>query len=125
MTGFIGSPDMLVQYAIFSMTSRDREVSDNSVAALPGGLVVVVQHASQALPSAHRARGSRPREWVNQRVPESLVVAVRVVVRHEFRQGAPNMALADHNYAIQAFLVDRAHEPLREGVAVRSAPASE
>src|SRR5689334_13709559 len=94
-------------------------MSDNSVAVLLRGSMVVVQHASQACPLAYRARGLRRRERLDQRVPESLMVTFRVVMRHEFRDGAPKMALAEHDHAVEAFFLDRAHEPLREGVAVR------
>ena len=46
------------------------------------------------------------------------MVPFGVVVHHELRDGASEVALAEWDHAIQALFFDRANEALRVGVAV-------
>jgi len=91
----------------------DRVLSENS-GAFPGllrGAVVVVQHAAQPLALADGTRGRWPPERLNQFVAEALVVPLDVIMRHELRQGTPEVALAEHDQTVEAFLFDGPHEP--------------
>jgi len=58
------------------------------------------------------------REWLNQLVTDALAVSFGMVVGNELRDGAAKMSLPQQNYAIEALLLDRPHEPFRVGVAV-------
>lgn len=84
------------------------------------GTIVVVQHATDPLASTKRSVSSGPREWLNQLVPDALMVTLDVVVRHELGYRATKMPLPQQDHAIEALLFDRPHEPLRIRVAVRS-----
>jgi hypothetical protein len=56
---------------------------------------------------------------VDQFVVEPLVVLFAMVVRYEIREGPPKMAFTERDHAVKTFFSDRAHEPLRMGIAVR------
>ena len=49
------------------------------------------------------------------------MVPLTVVVRHEVRNRAAKVALAQRDHAVEAFLLDRPNEPLGVHVAVRRA----
>jgi hypothetical protein len=55
---------------------------------------------------------------VDQLVTKSLVVSFVMVVRDEVGERPPQVAFTERDHAIQAFLLDRADEPLRMGIAV-------
>ena len=79
---------------------------------------VVVQHAAQALPPTHRSHDVLVAKRLDQFVLKTLMVPLRVVVRHELCQCTPEMVLTEQDQTVQAFLFDGAHEPLCIGVAV-------
>jgi hypothetical protein len=84
-----------------------------------GRPVVVSQQPAQPVPAADLGptRGSGCRG--DQRIPESLMVPLPMVVRHELVQGAEQPALSEQDEAIETLVSDRAHEALRVGVGIR------
>ena len=73
---------------------------------LRGRSVVEVQHAAHARPSAHRTMASGSDLWLDKLIANALMIPLRMVVRDELRDGAPKVALAEEQYAVQAFLFD-------------------
>jgi hypothetical protein len=47
---------------------------------------------------------------------DAAVMALMVVAAHVFREQRLEMALADHDHGVQAFLAKRAHHPLSDRV---------
>jgi hypothetical protein len=92
-----------------------------SPSLLCGRPVVKVQHAAQALPATNHTVAIGSLQGLNELVPDALMIPLRVIVRHELRHGAPKVALAKEQYAVQALLFDRSHEPLCVGITVRRA----
>jgi hypothetical protein len=86
---------------------------------LCGRPVAKVQHAAYALPPANHTLAIGSLQGLNELVPDALMIPLRVIVRQELRHGAPKVALAKEQYAVQALLVDRSHEPLCVGMTVR------
>jgi hypothetical protein len=65
--------------------------------------------------------GSRPRWWPgDQLIPEPLRVSLPAVVRAELVEGAEQPTIPDQDQAVEALRADRAHEPFRIGVGIRS-----
>jgi hypothetical protein len=82
------------------------------------GTVVIVQQAADPFASANRTVAISSRDWLNQLVANALMVPFAMVVGHELDDRATKMSLPQQNYAIEALLLDRPHEPFRLGVAV-------
>src|SRR4029453_9604267 len=80
------------------------------------GPLIEIEQPAQALAALHATRriiGPRPRD--DQRIGESLVIALTMIVHHEFRHRAPEMPLAERNQPIQTFFFDRSHESSSAG----------
>src|SRR4029453_19340266 len=87
------------------------------------GPLIEIEHPAQALAALHATRriiGPRPCD--DQRIGESLVIALTMIVRHEFRNRAPEMPLAERNQPIQTFFFDRSHESSSAGESHPRAP---
>ena len=105
---------------------QDAVLSENCAHRFSSGLlcgrpVVKVQHAAHALPATNHTVAIGSLQGLNELVPDALMIPLRVIVRHELRHGAPKVALAKEQYAVQALLFDRSHEPLGVGITVRRA----
>ena len=64
------------------------------------------------LATANATREPRRRRAVDERIAEALVIALAMVVLAELCQSVSEVAFAERNHAIEAFVSDRAHESL-------------
>jgi hypothetical protein len=55
----------------------------------------------------------------NKFVAHALVIALFVIMCHEFRDGPSEMAFAERDHPVEAFLFDRTYEALRIGIRIR------
>ena len=91
------------------MAAGDCVLSENcaqpfSPTLLRSRTVVEVQHAAHALPSANDTEAIGSRNRLNELVPDALMIPLRVIVRHELRDGASRVALTEEQHAVQALL---------------------
>jgi hypothetical protein len=91
-------------------SAEARSVPELRRAGLRGCAIVVTENPADALTPSNRARFRVGRRTVNQRVPDSLVIALDVIMGDELTNQATKMPLAERQDAIQAFLLDRAHK---------------
>ena len=83
------------------------------------GPVVVVQHATQALPALDLSCVTEvARFWADELVPQALMIALAVIMSDEVLNGGPQRLLAEEDHAIQARLLDATHKSLRVGVQI-------
>ena len=75
--------------------------------------VVVIQNAANTLTPPNRPRARLSSRILDQFVPETLMVAFALIVSYKFGERTPEVALTQRDQSVQAFLLDRAHEPLR------------
>ena len=81
-----------------------------------------MQHPTEPLAALDATTGWRcRRQRQDQAIVEPLVIPFVVVVRDELADGATPRALADQDHALEAGVLDGAHEALRVGVQVRRA----
>ena len=81
-----------------------------------------MQHPPEPLAARDATTGWRcRRQRQDQALVEPLVIPFVVVVRDELADGAPPRALADQDHALEAGVLDGAHEARRVGVQVRRA----
>ena len=81
--------------------------------------VVVVQHAAHALAPLNLPGVAQvARFWTDEPVPQSLMIALGVIMSDEVLNGCAQRLLAEEDHAIQAGLLDAAHKSLRVGVPV-------
>jgi hypothetical protein len=74
--------------------------------------VVVAQEPAQSLTTPDPGTTREDDFRHDQRIAESLMVPLPMVVRHELVQGAEQPALPEQDQAVQTLLPDRAHEAL-------------
>jgi len=84
-----------------------------------GDSLVVVQQSAKALTPADPSLASTQRASVDEPVPEPLMIPLAMVVLDVFGDRAPEMALAERDDPIEAFLLDRPHETFGVGIRVR------
>ena len=81
-----------------------------------------MQHPTEPLAARDATTGWRcRRQRQDQAIVEPLVIPFVVVVRDELADGATQRALADQDHALEAGVLDGAHEARRVGVQVRRA----
>ena len=95
-----------------------RELSPRLSAVLCGGTVVITEKSTDALATANGPAGMRLSWRIDQFVIKSLVVSFAMVVCDEVDERPPEVTFTERDDAIQAFLFDRADEPLRMRIAV-------
>jgi hypothetical protein len=86
---------------------------------LRGGSVVVTENSTDTLAPANGTAGTLPWQVIDQLVAQPLMVSFAIVVCHELGEGSPQVPFTEGDHAIEAFLLDRTHEPLRMRIAVR------
>src|SRR5262249_6384540 len=79
---------------------------------------VVVEQSTEALLPMDRAA---VRSWwtLNQGVLETLMIPLAVVMRNELRHCSSEVPFAQQNHAVETFLLDRPHKPLRVRIRIR------
>lgn len=95
-------------------------MSENSACSLRRGAVVIIEQPTEPLPPTDGTAGARSWQLIDQLVVQPLVVPLAVIVRHKVSKRLPKVAFSERNHAVKAFLSNRAHEPLRIGIAIRS-----
>src|ERR1700720_3955451 len=81
--------------------------------------VLVVQHPAETFPPMHFTLGARTlRLGTDQCIGQTLVVALAMVMRHEFSTRFPHRALAEQDHPLQAGFLDRPYKPFRVGVQI-------
>ena len=87
-----------------------------------GRPIVVLQHPADPLSALNRpARVSRRGQGTDQSVVQPLMIPFVVIVCDEPTDGAPERALAEKYQALDAGLLDGAHEAFCERIQVRRA----
>src|SRR5215831_13388987 len=82
--------------------------------------IVVVQHSTQPRAALDgRSAVSHKRFLDNQPVAQSLVVALPVIMVHEFPDGLPQGSFSKQDDPLQARFLDSSDEAFRVGVEVR------
>jgi len=71
---------------------------------------------SAAVGERRRSPGSVQR--LNQLIPNTLMISLRMIVRDKFRDGAPKVAFAKQERPVQTLPLDRSYKALRVRVAV-------
>lgn len=99
---------------------RDRNVRELSprLSAVLAATVVITEKSADALSTANGPAGMRLSWRIDQLVLKSLVVSFAIVVCDEVGERPPEVAFTWRDHTIQAFLFDRANEPLRMRIAV-------
>src|SRR5580765_5430794 len=82
------------------------------------GLRVEIEQPTESRLLAHSTR-TKPCCAVNQRVLQTLMVSLTVIVRDELRHRASGVPFAERNDPVETFFFKGAHETLRVGVGVR------
>jgi hypothetical protein len=82
---------------------------------------VIREQPSQALPT-HHLPALAPNAWLwsNELVMETLVVSLVMRMRQVRLDHIPQRCLADHDYLLQRFFFDRAHEPFTVSIEIRT-----
>jgi hypothetical protein len=76
--------------------------------------------SSETLITANLATGDlHRRRRIDQRIAETLVITLTMMVFEEFADGPSQMALPERNDSIEAFVLDGSHETLRMRGTVR------
>src|SRR6516225_5803582 len=84
--------------------------------------VVVVQPPAETFPPMHFAFAARMlRLETDQCIVQTLVVALAMVMRHEFSSRFPHRALAKQDHPLQTRFLDRAYKPFRVRVQIGTA----
>jgi hypothetical protein len=100
-------------------------------APLRGGLVVVAEKSTEALAPTDRTADTLLWRAIDQLIVEPFVIPFAMVMRHELGKRPSKVASTERDHAIEAFLLDRAYEPLciriavgaRNGVRIIRTPA--
>ena len=83
------------------------------------GPVIVVQHAAQALTTLDLSRASKVAGFsTDELVPQSLMIALTVIMSNEVLYGCPQRLLAEEDHAIQTGLLDAAHKSFRDSIQI-------
>jgi hypothetical protein len=78
--------------------------------------------ARRDVPADALRRGARMlRLGTDQCIGQTLVVALAMVMRHEFSTRFPHRALAEQDHPLQAGFLDRPYKPFRLGVQIGTA----
>ena len=84
--------------------------------------VVVVQQPAETFPPMHFAFAARMlRLGTDQRIVQPLVVALAMVMRHEFSSRFPHRALTEQDHPLQTRFLDRPYKPFRVRVQIGTA----
>ena len=70
------------------------------------GSVIEVQHSAHARPPANDALAIDSAQRLKELVQHALMIPLRMIVRHEFGDGAPKVGLAKQHDALEALLFD-------------------
>jgi hypothetical protein len=92
------------------------------VGAPPSRPLVVIQQAAEPdTPTDSALDSSRP-ATLDQPIPQPLMIPLAMIVLDEFRHDSSEMALAERQHPIEAFLFNGPHEPLRVRIRIRGLP---
>src|SRR5215471_8121632 len=105
-----------------SMPAGELVVSEVQPAPSRRLTIIVVQHSAQPLTALDRSVASAVRLFLHdQPVAQSLVVALPVIMLHEFLDGLPQGAFSKQDDPLQARFLDGSDEAFRVGIQVRRA----
>lgn len=81
--------------------------------------MVVLQEPAEPLATLDRAhRSANLRPGLDDLVPEPLMVALRMEMRQEFGDSVPQRFLAEQDYLVERFFLDRTQKAFKMGIAV-------
>ena len=105
---------------ITCLSAVPRSVQKLARAFSSGFSIIVTQQAAQSCSTTDRAtRWKLGEVRSNDLVVQPLVVALRVIMRAELRNGSPQGRLTQQDHLFQTGLFDAANESFREGIQVR------
>src|SRR5215831_17249520 len=85
-------------------------------------MMIVVEHSTQARAALDGCSAISDKPFLDDEpVAQSLVVALPVIVLHEFLDGLPQGSFSEQDDPLQARLLDGSHKALRASIEIRRA----
>jgi hypothetical protein len=85
------------------------------------GPPIVIQQAAAPDTPTDSALDLSP-ATLDQPIPQPLMIPLALIVLDEFRHDSSEMALAERQHPVEAFLFNGPHEPLRVRIRIRGLP---